>query len=98
MQELIANLNNTAVLYVEDRQNNKNTDRIKEGLKEIIKTLDLKLKYNTEEEVIEKALEKLENIYKATKTKDIFLIQQALQSLYNTFTLACGVLTTLEQK
>lgn len=95
--KLIENLKNTAFLYFEDRDAEKDTTRIKSWLKEIIKTLDLELKYASENAVIETAYKKLEELRQATKTNDLTLTRRRLYSYLNTFTLACWVLTTAEQ-
>lgn len=98
MQELINNLKNTAFLYFEDRNAGKDTDRIKDWLKEIIKTLDLELKYTAENEVIERGYKKLEELRQATKTNDLTQTRRALYSYFNVFTLAMGILTTGGEK
>ena len=94
MQELINNLKNTAFLYFEDRNAGKDTERIKSWLKEIIKTLKLDLKYTPQDEVIETAYKKLEELRQATKTNDLTQTRRALYSYFNVFTLAMGILTT----
>lgn len=94
MQELINNLKNTAFLYFEDRNAGKDTERIKSWLKEIIKALNLDLKYTPEGEVIETAYKKLEELRQATKTNDLTQTRRALYSYFNVFTLAMGILTT----
>lgn len=98
MQELINNLKNTAFLYFEDRNAGKDTERIKSWLKEIIKTLNLELKYTQEGEVIETAYKKLEELRQATKTNDLTQTRKALYSYFNVFTLAMGILTTGGEK
>ena len=95
MQEIIKDLQNTAVLYCEDRENGKPTERIKNWLAEIIEARQLKTKYSTAEEITARAYDQLENIYKATKTKNIEETSKELGKLYNIFTLACWILTTL---
>lgn len=95
--KLIENLKNTAFLYFEDRNAEKDTTRIKSWLKEIIKTLELELKYTSESAVIETAYKKLEELRQATKSNDLALTRRKLYSYFNTFTLACWVLTTAEQ-
>lgn len=97
MQELIKDLQNTAILYCEDKQKMQCSIYLKRGFKDIIKTRDLKIKYWTEEEVIEKAYDQLENIYNATQTKNIELIRKELTRLFNIFTLACWILTTMQK-
>lgn len=95
--KLIENLKNTAFLYFEDRDAGRDTTRIKSWLKEIIKTLGLELKYTSEEAIIETAYKKLEELRQATKTNDLVLTRSKLYSFFNTFTIACWVLTTAEQ-
>lgn len=92
--KLIENLKNTAFLYFEDRNAEKDTTRIKSWLKEIIKALELELKYTSEDAVIETAYKKLEELRQATKENDLALTRRKLYSYFNTFTLACWVLTT----
>lgn len=94
MEQLINNLKNTAFLYFEDRNAGKGTERIKSWLKEIIKTLKLELKYTPENEVIERAYKKLEELRQATKTNDLTQTRRALYSYFNVFTLAMGIFTT----
>ena len=94
MQELIKDLQNTAVLYCEDRENGKPTERIKNWLAEIIEARQLETKYSTAEEITARAYDQLENIYTATKTKNTDKIRQELTRLFNIFTLACWILTT----
>lgn len=98
MQELINNLKNTAFLYFEDRNAGKDTERIKSWLKEIIKALNLELKYTPQDEVIETAYKKLEELRQATKTNDLTQTRKALYSYFNVFTLAVGILTTGGEK
>lgn len=95
--KLIENLKNTAFLYFEDRNAEKDTSRIKSWFREIIKTLELELKYTSEDSVIETAYKKLEELRQATKTNDLTQTRKALYSYFNVFTLAMGILTTAEQ-
>ena len=96
MQELIKDLQNAAALYCEDRENGNPTERIKNWLAEIIEARQLETKYSTAEEITARAFEQMENIYKATQTKDTDKIRQQLNRLFNIYTLAGGVLTTYQ--
>jgi hypothetical protein len=52
------------------------------------------LKYTPENEVIERAYKKLEELRQATKTNDLTQTRRALYSYFNVFTLAMGIFTT----
>jgi len=96
MQELIKDLQNAAALYCEDREAGKPTEWLRDGLQEIIKARNLETKYSTAEEITARAYDQLENIYKATQTKNTNKTRQQLNRLFNIYTLAGGVLTTYQ--
>ena len=96
MLELTENLKNTASLYIEDREAWKDVKRIKNWLSEIYDSLN-DPKFWLKEDVIERAFTQLENIYTATKTRDLELIRKELTRLFNIFTLACWYFTTVQK-
>lgn len=97
MLELTENLKNTASLYIEDKEAWKDVKRIKNWLSDIYDSLN-DPKFWLKEDVIERAFTQLENIYTATKTRDLELIRKELTRLFNIFTLACWILTTVQEK
>lgn len=96
-QELIKDLQNTAILYCEDRESNKPTEWIKDWMREIVKMRNIETKYKTIDQIIDNAYLQLENIYTTTKTKNIEETRQEMNRLFNIFTLASGILTTEER-
>lgn len=97
MQQLIENLKNTISLYVEDKENWKDTKWIKNGLFEILDTFKINCKYTKRDEVVENGYFQLANIYKALKQKDIEKVKKETNTFYNIFTLACWILTTYKK-
>ena len=97
MLELTENLKNTASLYIEDKEAWKDVNRIKNWLSDIYDSLN-DPKFWIKEDVIERAFTQLENIYTATKTRDLELIRKELTRLFNIFTLACWYFTTVKEK
>ena len=97
MLELTENLKNTACLYIEDKKDWKDTKWILNWLSDIYERL-IDPKYWKKEDVIKRAYDQLENIYTATKTRDLELIRKELTRLFNIFTLACWILTTAQEK
>ena len=96
MLELTENLKNTASLYIEDKEAWKDVKRIKNWLSDIYDSLN-DPKFWFKEDVIERAFTQLENIYTATKTRDLELIRKELTRLFNIFTLSCWILTTVQK-
>lgn len=97
MLELTENLKNAASLYIEDKEAWKDVNRVKNWLSDIYDSLN-DPKFWLKEDVIERAFTQLENIYTATKTRDLELIRKELTRLFNIFTLACWYLTTVQEK
>ena len=94
MQQLIENLKNTIYLYIEDTENWKDTNWIKNGLCEIIDTFKINCKYTKKQDIVNNAYFQLSQIHKASKAKDIEKIRKETNTFFNIFTLASWILTT----
>ena len=81
-------------LYIEDTENWKDTNWIKNGLYEIIDTFKINCKYTKKQDIVNNAYFQLSQIHKASKAKDIEKIRKETNTFFNIFTLASWILTT----